>query len=78
MICAVNKVDRLDRAETAAVLAEAAELEVVDEVFPISREAGDGGRAAGRRASPSSCPRGRCSIRPRSAPTSRARSTSPS
>jgi GTP-binding protein Era len=42
VICAVNKIDRLNNAETAAVLAEAAELEVVDEVFPISAKQGTG------------------------------------
>jgi GTP-binding protein Era len=42
VICAVNKVDRLNNAETAKVLAEAAELEVVDEVFPISAKRGSG------------------------------------
>ena len=36
VICAVNKVDRLSRSGTAVVLAEAAELEGVDEVFPVS------------------------------------------
>ena len=42
VICAVNKVDRLRAPETAKVLAEAAELEVVDEVFPISAKRGSG------------------------------------
>jgi GTP-binding protein Era len=42
VVCAVNKVDRLDRAATAAVLTEAAELEGVDEVFPISARTGSG------------------------------------
>ncbi len=42
VICAVNKVDRLNNAETAAVLAAAAELDVVDEVFPISAKRGTG------------------------------------
>ena len=42
VICAVNKVDRLNNAETAAVLAQAGELEVVDEVFPISAKRGTG------------------------------------
>ena len=36
VVCAVNKVDRLGPAETAAALAGAAELEAVDEVFPVS------------------------------------------
>ncbi|MFL5871467.1 MAG: GTPase Era [Solirubrobacterales bacterium] len=42
VICAVNKVDRLRAPETAKVLAEAAELEVVDEVFPVSAKRGTG------------------------------------
>ena len=42
VICAVNKVDRLNRPGTAEVLAEAAELEVVDEVFPVSAKRGTG------------------------------------
>lgn len=42
VICAVNKLDRLDAPRTTEVLAEAAELEVVDEVFPISAKRGTG------------------------------------
>jgi GTPase len=42
VICAVNKVDRLRSPETAKVLADAAELEVVDEVFPVSAKRGSG------------------------------------
>jgi GTP-binding protein Era len=42
VVCAVNKVDRLNNAETAAVLAGAAELEGVDEVFPVSARKGTG------------------------------------
>jgi GTP-binding protein Era len=42
VVCAVNKVDRLNNAETAAVLAETAELEVVDEIFPVSARAEKG------------------------------------
>ena len=42
VICAVNKIDRLKPAQTAAVLAEAAELKVVDEVFPVSARRGTG------------------------------------
>jgi GTPase len=42
VICAVNKVDRLRAPETAKVLAEAAELDVVDEVFPVSAKRGGG------------------------------------
>lgn len=41
-ICAVNKVDRLGPNELVPVLAEAAELEGVDEVFPISARGGEG------------------------------------
>ncbi len=39
---AVNKVDRLDRAATVAMLAATAELEVADEIFPISARTGKG------------------------------------
>jgi len=42
VVCAVNKVDRLNNAETAAVLAETAKLEVVDEIFPVSARTGSG------------------------------------
>jgi GTP-binding protein Era len=42
VVCAVNKVDRLNNAETAAVLAAAAELEGVDELFPLSARKGTG------------------------------------
>jgi GTP-binding protein Era len=42
VVCAVNKVDRLNNAETAAVLAETAELEGVDEIFPVSARMGVG------------------------------------
>ncbi len=38
----VNKVDRLDRAATVAVLAAAAELDVGEEIFPISARTGKG------------------------------------
>jgi len=40
--CAVNKIDRLSPAEIAGALAEAAELDVVDEVFPVSARTGKG------------------------------------
>jgi GTP-binding protein Era len=40
--CAVNKIDRLGPGEIAAALAEAAELDVVDEVFPVSARTGTG------------------------------------
>ena len=42
VICAVNKIDRLGKPETTQVLAKAAELDVVDEVFPISARRGTG------------------------------------
>ncbi len=42
VVCAVNKIDRLNAAQTTEVLAEAAELEVVDEVFPVSAKRGTG------------------------------------
>jgi GTPase len=42
VICAVNKIDRLKPPQTVEVLAAAAELEVVDEVFPISARDGTG------------------------------------
>jgi len=45
VVCAVNKVDRLNNAETAAVLAQTAELEGIDEIFPISARQGTGLRA---------------------------------
>jgi GTP-binding protein Era len=41
-ICAVNKVDRTGPNELVPVLTEAAELEGVDEVFPVSARSGDG------------------------------------
>jgi len=42
VICAVNKADRLRPNELVPVLAAAAELEGVDEVFPISARTGEG------------------------------------
>jgi GTP-binding protein Era len=42
VICAVNKADRLGPNELVPVLAEAAKLEGVDEVFPISARSGEG------------------------------------
>jgi len=42
VVVVVNKLDRLDRARTMAVLAEAAALEVGDDVFPISARTGAG------------------------------------
>jgi GTPase len=42
VVVAVNKLDRLDRSHTLAVLTEAAELGVGDDVFPISARTGSG------------------------------------
>jgi GTPase len=42
VICAVNKADRVNNAEIVAVLSAAADLEGVDEVFPISARTGEG------------------------------------
>jgi GTP-binding protein Era len=42
VVIAVNKVDRLDRPRTVKVLAEAAELDVGDDIFPISARTGRG------------------------------------
>jgi GTP-binding protein Era len=42
VICAVNKVDRLSKPQTVEVLAAAGELDVVDEIFPISARNGTG------------------------------------
>ena len=42
VICAVNKADRLGPNELVPVLSQAAELEGVDEVFPISARSGEG------------------------------------
>ena len=42
VVCAVNKCDRLRSPQTAAALAAAAQLEAVDELFPISARTGAG------------------------------------
>ena len=42
VLCAVNKCDRLTAGETTVALAAAAELEAVDEVFPLSAKRGSG------------------------------------
>jgi GTP-binding protein Era len=42
VICAVNKSDRLSRSQTAEALAAAAELDAVDELFPVSARTGAG------------------------------------
>ncbi len=44
VVIAVNKVDRLARPQVAAVLTEAAELEVGDDIFPVSAKTGAGVR----------------------------------
>jgi GTPase len=41
-ICAVNKADRVGPNELVPVLAQAAELDAVDEVFPLSARTGEG------------------------------------
>ena len=42
VICAVNKCDRLNTPQTAEVLSAVGELEIVDEVFPVSARTGAG------------------------------------
>jgi GTPase len=42
VLCAVNKIDRIGKPQTTEVLAAAAELDSVDEVFPISARSGGG------------------------------------
>jgi GTP-binding protein Era len=42
VVCAVNKTDRLNNAQLAAVLSDAGDLEGVDEIFPISAKNGSG------------------------------------
>ena len=42
VVLAVNKVDRLDRGATLAMLAQAAELDLAEELFPISARTGEG------------------------------------
>jgi GTP-binding protein Era len=42
VVCAVNKSDRLGRAQTAEALSAVAELPAVDEVFPVSAKTGAG------------------------------------
>ncbi|HUZ29233.1 MAG TPA: GTPase Era [Solirubrobacteraceae bacterium] len=42
VVIAVNKIDRTDRARTAAALQAAADLDVADDVFPISARTGSG------------------------------------
>ena len=42
VICAVNKCDRLNTPQTAAVLSAVSELEIIDELFPVSARTGSG------------------------------------
>ncbi|HEY2770408.1 MAG TPA: GTPase Era [Solirubrobacteraceae bacterium] len=42
VVLAVNKVDRADRAHTAATLQAAADLDVAEEIFPVSARTGAG------------------------------------
>jgi GTPase len=42
VICAVNKSDRLSRSQTAEALTAAAELDALDDVFPVSARTGTG------------------------------------
>jgi GTP-binding protein Era len=44
VVIAVNKIDRADRAATAAALQAAADLDVAEEVFPVSARTGSGVR----------------------------------
>jgi GTP-binding protein Era len=45
VVAAVNKVDRADRAATAAALQAAADLNVAEELFPVCARTGEGVRA---------------------------------
>jgi GTPase len=45
VVIAVNKIDRVDRARLAAVLQAAADLDVAEEIFPVSARTGSGVRA---------------------------------
>jgi GTPase len=42
VVIAVNKIDRLNRPQVAAVLTEAADLNVADDIFPVSARTGVG------------------------------------
>jgi GTP-binding protein Era len=42
VVMAVNKIDRLDRPRTVEVLAAAGELDIADEIFPVSARTGRG------------------------------------
>ena len=78
VICAVNKIDRLDQARDHGGAVGGGRAGGRRRGLPGLRPARHGDRAAGRSASPSSSPRARSCIRRRTAATSRARSTSPS
>jgi GTP-binding protein Era len=45
VVIAVNKIDRVSRAPAAEVLTDAAELDVGDDVFPVSARTGEGVKA---------------------------------
>ena len=77
VVCAVNKCDRLRAPETAAALAAAAELEAVDEVFPVSARTGAGLEPLTARLV-SLLPEGPFLYPPEDGPTCPARSISPS
>jgi len=42
VVCVVNKCDLMSTAKTAEVLSEVAELEIVDEIYPVSAKIGTG------------------------------------
>jgi GTPase len=42
VICAVNKIDRLRAPDTTKALADAAELDIAEEIFPVSAKTGTG------------------------------------
>jgi GTP-binding protein Era len=42
VVLAVNKVDRLDRSRTVEILSAAAELDIAEEIFPVSARTGRG------------------------------------
>ena len=45
IVIAANKIDRIDRARTAAALQASADLDVADEIFPVSARTGSGLRS---------------------------------
>jgi len=42
VVIAINKIDRTDRAQTAAALTAAAQLEIAEEIFPVCARTGQG------------------------------------